>query len=65
MEAYATWRHYQDALQEQRDSVEPLVNLHGLELFIPLEHNPNERTYYEAVIRYFQQQQLLTEQPVA
>jgi hypothetical protein len=63
MDAYSTWRQYQDALQGQRDSVEPLVNLHGLELFIPLEHNPNERAYYEAVAHCLQQ--LQTEQPVA
>jgi hypothetical protein len=51
MDAYMIWRGYHDALRDQRDAVNPLLNLHNLGLFVPLAHSPNEKAYYEAVVR--------------
>jgi len=51
MEAYGLWRTYHDALGAQRDAAKFLLALHNLGLFVPLDHNPNEKSYYEAVAR--------------
>jgi hypothetical protein len=49
--AASTLQNCLEWLGEQQPAAVPLVNLSALGLFVPLSYNPNEKTYYEIVIR--------------